>query len=353
MLLISEGDKTQAPPALQASPDALFIPKGKLSFKVQAVPLPTVSDITTQRLKVDVSDLLERPDVQAQSAVAQQLLRLAQGSPQGLPTLDPVQDLRAADVATVEAWTRCLSLHSFLAECQCAQCPQFAAHHAQLLRRRDLDKKIADLRFQLSDARLQLLPEYEQRLAVLRRLRYIDDDGAVQLKGRVACELNTCHEVVVTELLFENALTHLQPEEIVALLSCFTFQEKATVEPTLTKTLSDGVEVIKRIASQVAEVQLECGLRVPVDVFLDAELRFGLVEVVWEWARGTPFCDITALTDVLEGSIVRCIVRLEEACRDVRNAARVVGDPVLYEKMEKASALIKRDIVFAASLYTS
>jgi len=54
----------------------------------------------------------------------------------------------------------------------------------------------------------------------------------------------------------------------------------------------------------------------------------------------------------LLGMIVRCIQRLEETCRDVRNAARVIGDPVLKEKMQEASKLIKRDIVFAASLYT-
>jgi antiviral helicase SKI2 len=35
----------------------------------------------------------------------------------------------------------------------------------------------------------------------------------------------------------------------------------------------------------------------------------------------------------------------------VRNAARIFGDPVLYRKMEAASQLIKRDIVFASSLY--
>jgi len=50
--------------------------------------------------------------------------------------------------------------------------------------------------------------------------------------------------------------------------------------------------------------------------------------------------------------IVRTIQRLNETCRDVRNAARVIGDPNLYAKMEKCSELIKRDIVFAASLYT-
>ena len=31
-------------------------------------------------------------------------------------------------------------------------------------------------------------------------------------------------------------------------------------------------------------------------------------QVVYEWARGTPFKDICALTDVMEGSIVRAMV---------------------------------------------
>ena len=52
------------------------------------------------------------------------------------------------------------------------------------------------------------------------------------------------------------------------------------------------------------------------------------------------------------GMIVRCIQRLSETCKDVCNAARVIGDPKLHKKMKEASTLIKRDIVFAASLYT-
>ena len=52
------------------------------------------------------------------------------------------------------------------------------------------------------------------------------------------------------------------------------------------------------------------------------------------------------------GIIVRCIQRLDETCRDVRKAAKVIGDTLLYQKMQTCSTLIKRDIVFAASLYT-
>ncbi len=56
-----------------------------------------------------------------------------------------------------------------------------------------------------------------------------------------------------------------------------------------------------------------------------------------------PFDQITDLTDVPEGTIVRCITRLDETCREVRDAARVIGDKDLFTKMEEAQAMIKRD----------
>ena len=62
-----------------------------------------------------------------------------------------------------------------------------------------------------------------------------------------------------------------------------------------------------------------------------------------------PFAQITSLTDVQEGTIVRAITRLDETCREVRDAARIVGNSDLFTKMEKCQLLIRRDIVFVAS----
>lgn len=56
-----------------------------------------------------------------------------------------------------------------------------------------------------------------------------------------------------------------------------------------------------------------------------------------------PFEQITALTDVAEGTIVRVITRLDETCREVRDAARVIGDAELFKKMEECQIKIKRD----------
>ena len=159
------------------------------------------------------------------------------------------------------------------------------------------------------------------------------------------------NELIITELVFENKLTDRPPEEIAALLSCMVFQQRNCSEPELTKSLKEGVEDIKVTAGKVGQVQVDCGLLQPVGDYVES-FNFGLVEVVYEWARGMPFADITQLTDVQEGVIVRTIQRLDETLRDVKDAARVIGDPVLYQKMDAASTIIKRDIVFAASLYT-
>ena len=39
--------------------------------------------------------------------------------------------------------------------------------------------------------------------------------------------------------------------------------------------------------------------------------------------------------------------------REFRDAARVMGNTALFQQMEAASQLIKRDVVFAASLYVA
>lgn len=59
---------------------------------------------------------------------------------------------------------------------------------------------------------------------VLKKLSFISGQGIIELKGRVACELHT-QEVLVTELLFRNVLSGMEPTEIVALLSCIVFQQ--------------------------------------------------------------------------------------------------------------------------------
>jgi antiviral helicase SKI2 len=254
---------------------------------------------------------------------------------------------------------------------------QYRILHGEMM----LRANIAKLKMAISNQNLELLPDYEQRIDVLKDLKFIDENSTVLLKGRVACEvgrsdfmctprinmsrgltvqINSAHELILTELILENTLAAFDPEEVVALISCFVFQEKTDVEPVIPLKIQGGRDAIQAIVEKVGAVQLKRG----VGEDLAARIKFGLVEVVYEWAKGMvgvmqfilllyseivflpyykPFEQITALTDVAEGTIVRVITRLDETCREIRDAARVIGDAELFKKMEEAQIKIKRD----------
>ena len=88
----------------------------------------------------------------------------------------------------------------------------------------------------------------------------MDKSGTVQLKGRVACEISN-HELIITELVFENALTELHPTEIAALLSCVVLEQKHCSEPRLCPDLVkviNGVENISLKNIQECSKQHHC-----------------------------------------------------------------------------------------------
>jgi antiviral helicase SKI2 len=234
--------------------------------------------------------------------------------------------------------------------------PNIEQYFTILERKRSLKEKVDALNHLLSNESLQLFPDFLQRKAVLSSMGYLDENEAVTVKGRVACEVNTCEELIATEMVFEGILNDLEPAEIVAALSSMVYQQKSDDEEfdkEMPETLLECCNRMKAIALDLGQVQKDHGLQIDPTEYANGALKFGLVHVVYEWALGVPFASICELTDVQEGSIVRCITRLDELCREIRNCARVVGNPTLYRKMEAASIAIKRDIVFTSSLYVS
>ena len=78
------------------------------------------------------------------------------------------------------------------------------------------------------------------QVEVLKALNFVDDQQVVQLKGRVACEMNSADELLATECLMDNQLEQLTAAEAVALLSAFVFQQKDASAPELSATLASA-----------------------------------------------------------------------------------------------------------------
>ncbi|GBG28926.1 ATP-dependent RNA helicase DOB1 [Hondaea fermentalgiana] len=266
--------------------------------------------------------------------------------------LDPVQELRLGEVEFVQAWRDACSFGQEMAHSPCLADENIQDDFIKQKKVTTLELKLRDARKAISDENLALFPDFQARLLVLERLGYISrGDRAVQLKGRVACEINTCDELVLTEMVFADVFGPLLPEECAAVCSALVMQKKCEDEPVLTENLEYARDRMRSIADRLDSLQRFH--RVEMNEQDDRKLNFALMEAVYQWAKGMPFKQLMNFTSLEEGFIVRTVTRLDETCREVRNIAQLIGDAELFAKMEEASRLIKRDIVFAASLYVT
>ncbi|KAJ8458801.1 hypothetical protein OPV22_031727 [Ensete ventricosum] len=323
------------------------------NYKVIAIENKDIVSICNCKIKIDQVRLLEDPSNVAYSKTVQQLLEKKRDGNKYPPALDAVKDLKLRDVDLVQRYHSYNKLLQNMAENKCHGCIKFNEHIMLIKEQNRHKEEVNTLKYQMSDDALQQMPDFQGRIDVLKEIYCIDSDLVVQLKGRVACEMNSGEELICTECLFENQLDDLEAEEAVAIMSSLVFQQNNTSEPSLTPKLAHAKMRLYDTAIRLGQLQSQFKLAIDPVEYARENLKFGLVEVVYEWAKGTPFADICELTDVPEGLIVRTIVRLDETCREFKNAASIMGNTALYKKMETASNAIKRDIVFAASLYVT
>ncbi|CAN1232076.1 DExH-box ATP-dependent RNA helicase DExH11 [Linum grandiflorum] len=324
-----------------------------VGYEVREMDTKEFLCICNCKIKIDQIRLLEDGNSAAFSKTVQDLSKCRIDGKSYPPPLDPMKDLKLKDVDLVEAYGKWTNLIQKMAMNKCHGCIKLNDHMTLAKKIKSHRDEVDALKYEVSDEALKQMPDFQGRIDVLKDIGCIDSDHVVQIKGRVACEMNSGEELICTECLFENQLDDLEPEEAVAIMSAFVFQQRNTSEPALTPKLKQAKERLYNTAIRLGELQVRCDVQVNPEEYAQENLKFGLVEVVYEWAKGTPFADICQLTDVPEGLIVRTIVRLDETCREFKNAAAIMGNSALHKKMDFASNAIKRDIVFAASLYVT
>merc|ERR1712150_208111 len=155
----------------------------------------------------------------------------------------------------------------------------------------------------------------------------------IEVKGRIACEVGSADEILLTEMVFNGLFTDLNPSQTAAILSCFVCDEKTTELP-----------------KQIAKVSREAKINIDEEEYVN-KFKPYMMDVVNEWCKGASFSDLCKITDLFEGSIIRSMRRLEELLRQMVQAAKNIGNTELENKFSEAIKLLKRDIVFAASLY--
>jgi ATP-dependent RNA helicase DOB1 len=215
-----------------------------------------------------------------------------------------------------------------------------------------LDKQVRSVHRAIKMGETMILrDELKNMKRVLRRLIFTSGENVVEIKGRVACELSTADELVVSELMFNGVFNKLEAPVINALLSCMVFGEgKKDEDVRLPGELAGPFKLLQDTARHIGTTIQDAKLPMEVTDFVDS-FKPTIMEVVFAWSKGARFVDICKMTDLFEGSIIRAIRRLEELLRQLSLAAKGIGNSELELKFAAGITLIKRDIVFAASLY--
>ncbi|KAJ5812209.1 hypothetical protein N7474_008510 [Penicillium riverlandense] len=272
--------------------------------------------------------------------------------PDGIAVLDPLEDMRIEDDSFKKLLRKIEVLESRLLSNPLHNSPRLRDLYEQYAQKVALGTQIKENKKKITEAQSILqLDELKNRKRVLRRFGFINEAEVVQLKARVACEISTGDELMLSELLFNGFFNNLTPEQLAAVMSVFVFEEKVKEAPALTR--DDLAKPLKEIQSQariIAKVSQESKMALNEDEYVQS-FHWELMEVIFDWAHGKSFGEICKMTDVYEGSLIRVFRRLEECLRQMAQAAKVMGSEELEANFELALAKVRRDIVAAQSLY--
>ena len=331
------------------APDAVRPPKDDEAAKLEIIPVALSAIQSISEVRMIMDENLKSPS--SMQVLHKSMLAVSSKYPNGTKLLDPVENLGIKDngfkklLKKIEVHQQRLSSNALHGS------PQLPSLLEQYSQKVEYDQKIKSLKKQITSAlAIMQLDELKCRKRVLRRLGFVNDTDVVQLKARVACEISTGDELVLSELLFNRFFNELSPEHCAACLSCFIFEEKAEDVGRLRDDLQKPFAEIQKHARIVAKVSQDSKMPVNEEEYVNS-FKPQLMEVVFAWTKGASFAAICKMTEVYEGNLIRLFRRLEELLRQIAQAAKVMGSEDLEQKFQEALTKLKRDIVSAQSLY--
>ncbi|PWZ00793.1 putative MTR4-involved in nucleocytoplasmic transport of mRNA [Testicularia cyperi] len=325
-------------------------PEGKKGeMVVVPVLLSTVQELSGIRIFL-AKDL--RPS-EPRETVRKNLAEVRRRFPKGVPLLDPIKDMKIKDETFGHLLEKIKILDEKLASSPLKSDPKLAELYAAYETKQRADEAVQEIAKKIAAAHSVLqLDELKCRKRVLRRLGFTTSEDVVEKKGRVACEISTGDELLLTEMIFNGVFNDLTPSQCAALLSCFVFGEKSTSQTRLKEDLAAPLRIMQETARRIAKVSIESKLPLVEEDYVSS-FKVELMDLVMQWCSGAKFAEICKLTDVFEGSIIRCFRRLQELIRQLIQAAQAIGNEHLASKFEAALQKLEREgsIIFSPSLY--
>lgn len=218
-----------------------------------------------------------------------------------VPLLDPVEDMKIEDKAFKELIKRVATFEDRLVAHRLHERPDIDGlleeYSAKAALAKDLEKAKAEVRKAKSLLQMEDLKKMKR---VLRRLGYCSSSDVIEVKGRIACELSSADELLLTEMIFNGMFNEMAPELCAAVLSCFVCDEKTSEMPKLADGLSGPLKQMQDMARRIAKVSREVKIDLNEEVYLN-KFKPYMMDVVHEWCKGATFYQLCKMTELFEG----------------------------------------------------
>jgi ATP-dependent RNA helicase HelY len=259
--------------------------------------------------------------------------------PRPRPAPDGEDKERTARIARLRAEVQAHPVHR---DPELHEIEVWAHRHDQLAE--DTDK----LERQVERRTGSLVGRFDRILGILTDLGYLreddDDEPRPTARGIQLAGLYAETDLLLTEALRRNLLHGLDDAELVAVLSCFTFEtrSKEPPEPEMpTPAVAKKIATVSELWDRLATMEEGAGL--PTTRPPDA----GFAAAVWRWAGGAELDDALASDDMTAGDFVRNVKQVADLLRQLRD---VLDDRELAGRAHRANKVLVRGVVAHSSV---
>merc|ERR1712013_883902 len=233
----------------------------KAGEKGEMVVIPLLLNLIQQVSSVRLFVPADLRPLDNRMAVLKSIGEVKKRFPNNVPLLDPVKDMKIGDKEFKEVIKKIGTFENRLLNHTLHKHENLSnlleQYKAKASVQEDLDKAKEVLRKSKS---LLQMDELKNMKRVLRRLGYCTAADVIEIKGRIACELSSADELLLTEMMFNGLFNNLSPPQIASILSCFVCGEKSSEMPKLTDALSGPLRTMQDMARRIAKVSRDCKL---------------------------------------------------------------------------------------------
>lgn len=200
-------------------------------------------------------------------------------------------------------------------------------------------------------------------LSVLEYLKYMDYiDKTIDIenycnikpdnitkKGIIASQINECNQILLVEIIYNDILDNLLPEEIVAILAMFlTTKVESNLEKSdLNKVIIHTKNKINNLHFKILKDFEKTGLKIDESW----EISNNMIEPTYDWATGMDINVLFKKHNMFEGTFTKDMLKLSNIIQEVSTVATYLEKGTLMEKTNKLENLIIKNIIKIESLY--